>query len=270
MEKEIFNNIIKNKRIEIQHFKKAVPLQTLLGLTDEALGRKTISMKEALENSKSGIIAEYKRVTPNKGSFTVCNRDKYLSSCQENGVTGFSIYTDYKFYKGTIRDLKESRKVSSLPILQKDFILDCYQLFQAKAMGADAVSLIASVLKEDDCAMLATTAHSIGLEVLLEIQNESELSLLNSDIDMLGINNYKPTSADADVNRSLGLIPAIQTYLQQHPDCEPLLVSDGGISDPKQISQLRESGFKGFVIGSEFLKQSNPCEALKSFINNIG
>ncbi len=265
MEHDILEDIIAHKRIELRHQKEAVPLQTLLGLAGEALDRPTISMRESLEKSVCGIIAEFKRKSPSKGWLHPgAVVSDIIPAYQTHGAAACSILTDGMFFGGSLGDLKKAREHTTLPLLRKDFILESYQLFQAKAMGADAVLLIAAVLNPEDCEMLAGTAHALGLEVLLEIHRAEELECLNPCVDMLGINNRNLGTFDTHVNHSLDLLPAVQAYLQK--EYVPLLITESGIHDPNDVIRLQREGFRGFLIGETFMKTENPGETLQNFI----
>ena len=190
MKKDILQDIIANKRIEVARQKQAVSLQTLLALGSDRMERDTRSMRAALESSPSGIIAEFKRKSPSKGWLHPgANIADVVPAYEAGGASACSILTDGDFFGGSLGDLQKARKLVDLPLLRKDFIIDTYQLFQARVIGADAVLLIAAALTEEECRVLAETAHSLQLEVLLEVHSEDELKYLNADIDMLGVNN---------------------------------------------------------------------------------
>lgn len=267
MKHDILEEIVAHKKIELQHQKKAVPLHIMLGLASENMDRPTYSMRESLEKSDSSIIAEFKRKSPSKGWLhPKAVVSDIIPAYQANGASACSILTDEHFFGGSLGDLKKARQLTTLPLLRKDFVLESYQLFQAKAMGADAVLLIAAILNPEDCEMLANTAHTLGLEVLLEIHREEELKCLNPYVDMLGINNRNLGSFDTQVNHSLDLLPAVQAYLQKEKVYTPLLITESGIRDPKDVILLRQEGFRGFLIGETFMKTENPGETLRSFI----
>ncbi len=267
MKHDILEDIIAHKQIELQHQKKAVPLQTILGLASETMNRPTISMRNSLEKSVCGIIAEFKRKSPSKGWLhPKAVVSDIIPAYQANGAAACSILTDELFFGGSLGDLKKARKQTILPLLRKDFILESYQLFQTKAMEADAILLIASILNPDDCEILASTAHALGLEVLLEIHQAEELECLNPYIDMLGINNRNLGSFDTQVNHSLDLLPVVQTYLQKEKEYKPLLITESGIHNPNDVIRLQREGFRGFLIGETFMKTANPGDTLRNFI----
>ena len=202
--KDILMDIIEAKRITVSAQKKAISLGMLQdGATEE---RRMISMRQALANSTSGIIAEFKRKSPSKGWI---NKDacveEVTAAYAANGASALSILTDNKFFGGDLKDLRNARPGVNIPILRKDFIIDEYQLYQAKIVGADAVLLIAAALEKEECSFLAAKAHELGLEVLLEIHSEKELEYVDSSIEMVGVNNRNLGTFVTDVENSFQL-----------------------------------------------------------------
>src|SRR5574344_719630 len=165
------------------------------------------------------------------------------------------------FFGGSLRDLSKARERVRLPLLRKDFIIDEYQLYQARVMGADAVLLIAACLTKDECRLLSEQAHKLDLEVLLEVHSVEELDYVQADIDMLGVNNRNLGTFNTDVNNSFYLIEQMKKTLDDR-HLSPLLVSESGISSVETVKELRESGFGGFLIGETFMKTANPGETL--------
>ena len=260
--KDILQEIIAYKRIEVERHKQAVSLQTLLALGGERINRPTVSMRESLAQSSSGIIAEFKRRSPSKGWLhRGAKVADVVPTYEAAGAAACSMLTDSPYFGGSLGDLKQARERVHLPLLRKDFVVDSYQLFQARVMGADAVLLIAAALNRHECRALAATAHSLQLEVLLEVHREEELEYVNEDIDMLGVNNRNLGTFHTDVENSFRLIEA----MKQVP-YHPLLVSESGISNPATVAKLRETGFQGFLIGETFMKTAQPGETLSSFI----
>lgn len=261
--KDILQDIIANKRIEVERQKQAVNLQTLLALGGDRLERTPRSMRKALAESPAGIIAEFKRKSPSKGwlhpGAAVAD---ILPAYERGGASACSILTDGDFFGGSLGDLQTARRLVELPLLRKDFIIDTYQLFQARVMGADAVLLIAAALTPLECQILAETAHSLQLEVLLEIHSEAELEYVNANIDMLGVNNRNLGTFHTDVENSFRLI-------EQMKGQAPLLVSESGISDTGTVSRLRKAGFQGFLIGETFMKTDDPGATLAQFIGGL-
>ena len=256
---DILETIVANKRKEVARQKQAVNLQTLVALGGDRLERPTISMRQSLASSATGIIAEFKRKSPSKGWLHPGARvQDVLPFYAEGGASACSILTDGDFFGGSLSDLQQARRLVNIPLLRKDFIVDPYQLYQARVMGADAVLLIAACLSKEECAQLAATAHSLQLEVLLEVHSAEELDHVNADIDMLGVNNRHLGTFDTDVKHSFTLIDQLKGYA-------PLLVSESGISQAETVKQLRAAGFRGFLIGETFMKTAQPGETLRNF-----
>lgn len=260
---DILETIVANKRKEVARQKQAVNLQTLVALGGDRLERPTFSMRHSLASSATGIIAEFKRKSPSKGWLHPGARvQDVLPFYAEGGASACSILTDGDFFGGSLSDLQQARRLVNIPLLRKDFIVDPYQLYQARVMGADAVLLIAACLSKEECAQLAATAHSLQLEVLLEVHSAEELDYVNADIDMLGVNNRHLGTFDTDVKHSFTLIDQLKGYA-------PLLVSESGISQAETVKQLRAAGFRGFLIGETFMKTAQPGETLRNFIEAL-
>lgn len=221
-----------------------------------------LSMRDSLAKSASGIIAEFKRKSPSKGWIKEEGRPELIpASYSDNGASAISILTDEKYFGGSMDFVRIARPSVACPILRKDFIVDEYQLFQAREIGANAVLLIAADLTKAECKSLAKIAHDLGLETLLETHSESELEYVGDNIDMVGVNNRNLGTFHTDVQNSYRLASLLPK--------EYLLVSESGISNPQTVRELREAGFRGFLIGETFMKTPNPGEALKDFIDAI-
>lgn len=267
--KDILQKIVADKYLEVEEQKKAVPFQSLRELV-ESQPCKTQSMKASLANSPFGIIAEFKRKSPSKGWLHPdADVADIVPAYEKSGASACSVLTDKNYFGGSLDDLRKARSLVNIPLLRKDFIIDPYQLFQARLMGADAILLIASCLKPEECRSLAETAHSLKLEVLLEIHNESELGYLNPHIDMLGVNNRNLGTFYTDIDNSFRLIKQIREYAGDSKETSPLLVAESGISDAQTVLRLREAGFSGFLIGETFMKTERPGDTLSSFIKTL-
>ena len=263
MSKDILDEIIAHKRIEIAAQEQNVPisfLEDLLEKNDDMA--KVHSMKASLAASATGIIAEFKRRSPSKDWI---NRDadaKVIpASYQQAGASALSILTDEHFFGGGLRDIRAARPTVSLPILRKDFIISRYQLLQAKAAQADAVLLIAAALSKEECNALACEAHKRRLEVLLEMHHEGELDYVNEYVDMAGINNRNLGTFHTDVENSFRMAEKLPADI--------LKVSESGISNPQTVKLLRQEGFIGFLIGETFMKTANPGNTLSTFIKEL-
>lgn len=263
MSKDILEEIIAHKRIEIAAQEQNVPisfLEDLLEKNDDMA--KVHSMKASLAASATGIIAEFKRRSPSKDWINRNADAKVIpASYQQAGASALSILTDEHFFGGGLRDIRAARPTVSLPILRKDFIISRYQLLQAKAAQADAVLLIAAALSKEECNALACEAHKLRLEVLLEMHHEGELDYVNEYVDMAGINNRNLGTFHTDVENSFRMAEKLPADI--------LKVSESGISNPQTVKQLRQEGFIGFLIGETFMKTANPGNTLSTFIKEL-
>ena len=267
---DILETIVARKRCELAEQKAAVSLDVMLAMGSARMERPTVSMRTALAQSASGIIAEFKRKSPSKGWLHPGARvEDVVPAYEAGGASACSILTDSEFFGGSPGDLQRARKLVRLPLLRKDFVVDEYQLFQARVMGADAVLLIAAVLGRDECRRLAETAHALGMEVLLEIHHAGELSHLNPHVDMLGVNNRHLGTFHTAVENSFQLIESLRSEAGERGAQAPLLVSESGLSDAATVIQLRAAGFRGFLIGETFMKTSDPGETLKTFVDGL-
>ena len=240
-------------------------LQEIVAHKQEELARmrqKKPSLREALLNSDSGIIAEFKRRSPSKGWIKEEGRaDVIPLSYQQNGAAALSILTDKHYFGGHDDFIRLARQSGvTIPILYKNFVIDEMQVYEAAFCGASAILLIAACLTLQRCEALMSLAHSLGLEVLLEMHDESELEYASLKPDLCGINNRHLGSFVTDVETSFRLA-------EQLPK-DVVKVSESGISNPETVRLLREAGFSGFLIGETFMKDPDPGKALKQFISN--
>ena len=261
---DILQEIVANKRIEVEQQKKAVAPRDLYARVESimAQGFNARSMSRSLAGSPYGIIAEFKRKSPSKGWIHEDAKPMdVVPKYAESGASALSILTDYKYFGGKLEFIPQVRQDVDIPILRKEFIIDEYQLFEARAVGADAVLLIAADLTKEQCRTLTRTAHELKLEVLLEMHSEKELEYMECDADMAGINNRNLGTFHTDVANSFRLTGLLDT--------ECVKVSESGISNPDTVRLLREAGFRGFLMGECFMKEQDPGLALKRFIEAI-
>ena len=260
---DILEEIVAYKKNEVEQFKKELHQIYLEGRVEILKNALIPSMKNALMKSDTGIIAEFKRKSPSKGWINeAATADKVPISYQENGAAAISILTDSHYFGGSnvyVRTAIASKV--RIPVLYKNFIVDEYQIYQAKVCGASAILLIAACLTKEQCRQFITKAHELELEVLLEMHNEEETEYAELEPDMYGINNRNLGTFETDVNNSFQLIERLPA--------EGVKVSESGISDPDTIRQLRACGYKGFLIGETFMKEADPGLALKNFIAQI-
>ena len=257
----ILDLIITDKKIEVNQRKNLFPLA--YWESSPLFERKTKSLAKSLKASNSGIIAEHKRRSPSKQNInSSLSVEKVAKGYESAGVCGMSILTDGKYFGGSLDDLTIARAVSDFPLLRKEFIIDEYQIIEAKAFGADAILLIAAILSPQKILSFSKTAKSLGLDVLLEVHNLNELEKsIMSSIDLIGVNNrnLKTFKVSLETSRSLAeKIPA-----------EFVKVSESGISEVASIKKLKALGYQGFLVGENFMKTDNPGLAAKNFINQL-
>ncbi|MBB6329459.1 indole-3-glycerol phosphate synthase [Chryseobacterium sediminis] len=251
----ILDKIIERKKLEIATAKSRISLDQLKNT--DFFGRKTYSLKESIKN-KSGIIAEFKRQSPSKG---IINNNveplEVVSAYESFGASGISILTDHEFFGGNLNDILSVRNDIKIPILRKDFMIDEYQFYEAKSIGADVILLIASCLSPAQVEEFTALAHELKMEVLLEIHTEDELKHFNSKIDLVGINNRNLKDFKVDLQHSVQL----KNLLPK----EVLSVAESGIYNIEDFQFLKEKGFDGFLMGEYFMKNTNPAQAFKDF-----
>jgi len=257
----ILEEIIAYKRKEVETLKNAFPLDNIL--KNELYNRKTFSLKEFIcREDKTGIISEFKRQSPSKG---IINSQADVAAVTmgyaQAGASGLSVLTDTKFFGGSNNDLSDARKANDIPILRKEFMVDTYQVHEAKAMGADAILLIAACLTEKECIGLAKLAKSLQLEVLMEVHNQDELALVNEYVDMVGVNNRNLKTFEVSLDISRELSDKIPGHL--------IKISESGIASTSHIHELKKYGYQGFLIGENFMKTDNPAGAFQSFVEEL-
>ena len=257
----ILEKIIAQKRIELRRQKEVVSIEQLEKIFYDNRNE-TKSFKQALIESPTGIIAEFKRRSPSKDwIFKDAKVNEVVPAYEESGAAAVSVLTDEVFFGGSLADLRQATQLVGLPVLRKDFIIDEYQLYQAQALGASVVLLIAAALTEKQCYQLAATAHNMDLEVLLEIHSEAELKYITPTVDVVGINNRNLSTFVTDVQVSLDLGKKIPSDFVK--------ISESGISSVEVVKELRTHGFQGFLMGENFMKTHQPGEALKQFIGEL-
>ena len=246
MMQDILKEIITTKHAELEQFYAKKP-----------------SLHEALLASDSGIIAEFKRRSPSKGWIKQDGcADIIPLAYQQNGAAALSILTDEQYFGGCDDFIRTARKSGvTIPILYKNFVINEAQLYAATLCGASAVLLIAACLTKQECKTLLHKAHELGLEVLLEMHSEEELEYAELGPDLCGINNRNLGSFITDVENSFRLAELLPK--------DAVKVSESGISNPETVKALRQAGFRGFLIGENFMKDTDPGLALKDFISKL-
>ncbi len=258
----ILETIIAQKKKEVAE-KKAIMDIDFLKFMSNDFDRQCYSLKDALNNTKhGGIIAEFKRKSPSKGWMNEhIHISEVVPDYEEHHAAGISILTDKDFFGGEIEELKIARLEVDIPLLRKDFIIDEFQLYEAKSYGADVILLIAACLSKQQTTALAKKAKELKLEVLLEIHSEKEIDYIIDEIDIIGINNRNLDTFETDVQTSVQLFKKI-------PADKPA-ISESGINNADTIVDLYKLGFKGFLIGEYFMKQPNPAIAFADFMKRL-
>ena len=258
---DILERIVKDKRKEVALRKQLIPVKQLEASV--LFNRTTVSLANRLKQSNTGIIAEHKRRSPSKAvinqNFNVFDVAK---GYEDAGVSGMSVLTDSKYFGGSLDDLLTARASCNLPLLRKEFIIDEYQILEAKAFGADVILLIAAILTRAEIKQFSEFAKQLHLDVLLEVHNEEELhkSIMPS-LDLLGVNNRNLKTFNVSLETSKTLSTLI-------PD-DFIKVSESGISSIDAIKTLKPYGYKGFLIGENFMKTDNAGESAKQFITQL-
>ncbi|TGD58924.1 indole-3-glycerol phosphate synthase TrpC [Flavobacterium humi] len=257
----ILDTIIATKKKEVALKKTIFPISQLENTM--LFGNRTVSLSKLLRNSRSGIITEHKRRSPSR---EIINQglsvEEVVKGYESAGACGISILTDNQYFGGSIEDLLLARASVHVPLLRKEFIIDEYQILEAKAYGADAILLIAAVLTRAEIRQFSEFAQSLALEVLLEVHDKEELdkSIMPS-LDMIGVNNRNLKTFEISLNTSKELAREI-------PD-EFVKVSESGISTTAAIAELQSFGYQGFLIGENFMKTNNPGASASDFIKKI-
>lgn len=257
----ILDKILETKQTEITAAKSVRDFESVEAEA-RAVKRTAVSFSQALVSSPTGIIAEFKRRSPSKGYIKEgADVRTIVAGYSASGAAAISVLTDSDYFGGSLDDLRAAREVSDRPLLRKDFIVDPYQICEARIAGADVILLIAAALTPVECLQLASFAAQLGLEVLLEVHNEAEIGHVNPYVNVVGINNRNLATfvTDTDLSRSLGkLLPH-----------GAVKISESGISSPQTVLELRAEGFQGFLMGENFMKESHPDIALCEFIKDL-
>ncbi len=257
----ILDTIIAQKHKEVSAKKSLLP-QSLLEKAPW-FNKQTVSLAQSLQQSPTGIIAEHKRRSPSKSVINETARvQDVISGYEKAGAAGISVLTDTGFFGGSLTDLAIARASTNLPLLRKEFIMDPYQIYEAKAYGADAILLIAACLSEEQLRDLSKLANTLGLEVLLEVHDKAELqrSLL-PEIAMIGVNNRNLKTFKTSVETSKLLADSIPDHY--------IKVSESGLAATEAILELKALGYRGFLIGETFMKSNNPGSTAAEFIKRL-
>ena len=259
---DILETIVAAKRKEVEKFK---PMSSVERFEKDGFFWKVRNrslVQSLLMPGSTGIIAEFKRKSPSKGWFKTKELEiEPVVVSYNKSAAGISVLTDEEFFGGDLDDLIQTKVVSDIPVLRKDFIIDKWQIAEAKAFGADVILLIAACLTKNEVKEFASYANSIGLESILEVHNEEELAHCCDEVSIVGVNNRNLKTFEVSINISLQLIDKI-------PAGKPA-IAESGISKVETIQQLREVGFKGFLIGETFMKEEQPGKAFENFVKRL-
>lgn len=258
---DILNEIITHKKREVARQKEEHPLSML----KQRLSVESVpfySLKTALEKSSTGIIAEFKRRSPSKGWINrSAEATTVVQAYEVAGAAALSVLTDEPYFGGTLTDLRAATKSVSIPVMRKEFIVDEYQIYDAKLSGASAILLIAAAITKEESKRFTELAGELHLEVLLELHDELETEYITEHNRLIGINNRNLGSFVTDIQKSFRMIDLLPR--------EALLISESGISDPQVVRELRDAGYRGFLIGENFMKSDDPGESLGAFLKDI-
>ncbi len=257
----ILDKIIAQKQKEVDVAKAKTPVKVLE--QSEYFSRAPYSFREhLLDESRVGIIAEFKRKSPSKGVINDKAEVQQTTLGYANaGASALSVLTDVEFFGGTTADVTAARQVNNIPVLRKEFMIDEYQIIEAKAIGADVILLLANVLSPKQINDFAKFAKSLGLQSLLEIRDKEELPACNEYVDAVGVNNRNLKDFKVNISQSFELAPLIPN--------EFIKVSESGLGDAKTIHELKAAGFRGFLMGETFMKQEQPEEACARFVREV-
>ena len=256
----ILEQIIADKYKEVARKKSIIPVENYERMPLFNNERKSLR-QSLLKQDSTGIIAEFKRKSPSKGIINANADVAQVTAAYSLHAAGISVLTDEHYFGGTNDDLIKARETVTIPLLRKDFIVDEYQLYEARAIGADVILLIAACLSKQQVKQLAQKAKELELEVLLEVHNEAELDHLCDEVTMVGVNNRNLKTFEVNIQTSLDLIQKLPV--------EKSAIAESGISNIDSIVTLRSAGFKGFLIGENFMKHAEPSVAFIQFVNQL-
>ena len=253
----ILDKITADKRRQVALDKQRTSTAELEG--SPHFGRERRSLAASIRRpDRSGIIAEFKRYSPSKlwireGAEVA----EVVPFYAQYGAAGVSVLTDQPYFRGSSEDLRTARGLVDIPLLRKEFIVDEYQIVEAAALGADAILLICECLTKAEIRSFARVARSLGLEVLLELHDRTQLDKYTPDVQLIGVNNRDLKTFTVDFDRSVAMLPELPT--------EAVRVAESGLSDPAVVRRLRDAGFEGFLMGEHFMRQPDPGLALRDF-----
>ncbi|MDR1517780.1 MAG: indole-3-glycerol phosphate synthase TrpC [Dysgonamonadaceae bacterium] len=259
--KDVLSEIVAHKKREVEERKKRHSIADFC----QTIAEKNFpcrSLRQALENSGTGIIAEFKRRSPSKGwIFQSAEVGKIASGYESAGASALSVLTDENYFGGSDEDLKNAVSIVKIPVLRKEFIVDEFQIYEAKSLGASAILLIASAITPQQCRHFTEVAARLQLDVLLELHDEKELGYVSDKNNLVGINNRNLGTFATTVEKSFRMAELLPKNVVR--------VSESGISSPDIVKELRDAGYRGFLIGENFMKTDDPGGSLKQFIEEL-
>jgi indole-3-glycerol phosphate synthase len=257
----ILHQIVEDQKLLVQARRKIKSIDQLI--EDPFFSRKNFSLRNSIDkNNISAIIAEFKRKSPSKPNINI-NADitSVPLGYEKGGASAISILTNEKYFMGNDDDIRLQRDKIGIPILRKEFIIDEYQIYEAKAMGADLILLIAEALSKSEAIALTKKAKELNLEVLMELHEKEEIKKLNDYIDFVGVNNRNLKNFVTTIQTSIDIYDQLPSDM--------IKVSESGIHSYKEVVELYNVGYKAFLIGENFMKNSNPGESCAAFIDEI-
>ena len=267
--KNILEEIVWHKDIEIKNFKKIISLEDLIKKIDQLPATKDFCTSILSSKIKPGVIAEIKKASPSKGVIREDFNPEEIASCYErSGASCISVLTDKRFFKGSYEILQSVRKSTNLPILCKDFIISPYQIYKARVFGADAILLIAAILSDDDLIYLKKIADNLKMSVLVEVHNENELERILSLklFNLIGINNRDLKTFKTELKTSIELMNRYLDIFSKH---NIIPISESGINCAEDLESLRSIGIKGVLIGERFMRESDIEKSFKKLFKSI-
>ncbi len=255
----ILQRIVQTKTAEVTALKQVLSIDTLRELAFST-AYKPQSLAQAVRTHETAIISEFKRRSPSKGEISpMAQISDIIPSYSVAGAAGISVLTDTPYFGGSLTDFITARQLTSTPLLRKEFIIDEYQIYQARLCGADAILLIAAILDRNQISRFVDVAHDLKLEVLFETHSENEIDLIHPDVDLVGVNSRNLTSFHTSLD--------VTRRLVEHLPANIVRIAESGIGSPADIVELKKCGFDGFLIGEAFMSTTQPGETLKQFIN---
>jgi len=267
--KNILEEIVWHKDIEIKNFKKIFSLEDLIKKIEKLPAPKDFYKNIFESKIKPGVIAEIKKASPSKGVIRKDFNPEDIAICYEElGASCISVLTDVRFFQGSYDILETVRKSTNLPLLCKDFIISAYQIYKARVSGADAILLIAAILSDDDLIYLKKIADNLKMSVLVEVHNSNELEriLKLKSFNLIGINNRDLKTFNTDLKTSKELM---HTYADIFLKQNIITISESGINCAKDLESLRSIGIMGVLIGETFMRETDIEQSFKKLFNSI-